>query len=79
LSGNFGKIIVLVRRSSLNGRIATQFGVGVRYCHIEEYDLMTKLVILTALTFGALALTFSIVAVPRDAVACSQACMNCCN
>ena len=40
---------------------------------------MKQLVVLTALTLGALALTFSVVASPRDAAACSQACMNCCN
>jgi hypothetical protein len=40
---------------------------------------MKKLAVLIALTLGAVALSFSVVAIPREAAACSQACMNCCN
>ncbi|MGA9323676.1 MAG: hypothetical protein WBW06_21705 [Xanthobacteraceae bacterium] len=75
----FGKIIVLVRRSSLNRRTATQFGIRIRYSDIEECDPMKKLAVLTALMLGAVALTLPVVAIPRDAAACSQTCMNCCN
>jgi hypothetical protein len=40
---------------------------------------MKKLAVLIALTLGAVALSFSVVAIPREAAACSQTCMNCCN
>jgi hypothetical protein len=40
---------------------------------------MKKFVVLTALTLGALALTFSAVVIPHEAEACSRTCMNCCN
>ncbi len=40
---------------------------------------MKKLAVLTALMLGAVALTLPVVAIPRDAAACSQTCMNCCN
>jgi hypothetical protein len=44
-----------------------------------ERDAMNRLVVLTALALGALALTFSAVAIPDQAAqACSKACMNCC-
>jgi hypothetical protein len=75
----FGKIIVLVRRSSLNCRAATQSGVRIQYSHVEECDPMKKLAVLMALALGAVALAFPVVAIPRAAAACSQTCMNCCN
>jgi hypothetical protein len=40
---------------------------------------MKKIVVLTAVAVGALALTFSAVAIPLEAAACSRACINCCN
>jgi hypothetical protein len=40
---------------------------------------MKKLVVLTALTLGALAVAFAAVAVPGEAAACSRACINCCS
>jgi hypothetical protein len=39
---------------------------------------MKKFVVFTALTLGAVALTYSAVAIPGEAAACSRACMNCC-
>jgi hypothetical protein len=75
----FGKIIVLVRRGSLNCDAAPRCGVHIRYFSREECDPMKKLAVLIALTLGAVALSFSVVAIPREAAACSQTCMNCCN
>jgi len=40
---------------------------------------MKKIVVLAAVAVGVLALTFAAVAVPREAAACSRACINCCN
>jgi hypothetical protein len=45
----------------------------------EECDVMRKLVVLTALALGALAVSSAAVAVSNQAAqACSKACMNCC-
>jgi hypothetical protein len=40
---------------------------------------MRNIVVLAAVALGVLALTFSAVAIPREAAACSRACMDCCN
>jgi hypothetical protein len=40
---------------------------------------MKKIVILAAIGLGALALTFSTVVIPHEALACSRACIDCCN
>jgi len=85
-----GKIAVLARHGSvkLSSPIGSwtslsneRFGLKTQpgLSHREECDPMKKIVVLAAVAIGALAVAFSAVAIPREATACSRACINCCN